>query len=75
MTKGMDSNVGDDDFDSPSFEDLLDLIQEQEIVMKRQSKEIKQLNALDNIICTLATNYDDLLCIFKLLSQEHESSI
>ena len=75
MTKGMDSNVGDDDFNSPSFEDLLDLIQEQEIVMKRQSKEIKQLNAPNDLNASLATNYDDLLCIFKLLSQEHESSI
>ena len=72
MTKGLDSNVGDDDFDSPSFEDLLDLIQEQEIVMKRQSKEIKQLNASNDLNASLATNYDDLLCKFKLLIMEYE---
>ena len=40
-TKGKDSNVSDDDSDSLSFEDLLDLIHEQQRVMKRQTKEIK----------------------------------
>jgi hypothetical protein len=37
--------------------------------MKRQYKEIKELSALN---ASLATNYDDLLCKFKLLSKEHE---
>ena len=37
--------------------------------MKRQAKEIKQLNALN---ANLATNYEDLLCKFKLLRKEHE---
>ena len=66
MAKGMDSDVSGDDSDTPSFEDLLDLIHEQQRVMKRQAKEIKNLNA------SLATNYDDRLCKFKLLSEKHE---
>ena len=37
MVEGMDSNVSDDDSDTPSFEDLLDLIHEQQRVMKRQA--------------------------------------
>ena len=40
MAKGMDSDVSDDDSDTP-FKDLLDLIHEQQRVMKRQTKEIK----------------------------------
>ena len=70
--KGMDSNVSDDDSDAPSFEDLLDLIHEQQGVMKRQAKEIKNLNALNDLNASLATNYENLLCKFKLLSKEHE---
>ena len=38
MAKGMDSDVSDDDSDTPSFKDLLDLIHEQQRVMKRQAK-------------------------------------
>ena len=38
MAKDMDSNISDDDSDTPSFEDLLDLIHEQHGVMKRQAK-------------------------------------
>ena len=72
MAKGMDSNVSDDDSEYPSFEDLLDLIHEQQRVMKRQAKEIKQLNALNGLNASLAINYDDLLCKFKLLKKEHK---
>ena len=72
MAEGMDSNVSDDDSDTPSFEDLLDLIHEQQRVMKRQAKEIKNLNALNDLNASLATNYENLLCKFKLLSKEHE---
>jgi hypothetical protein len=61
MSKGMESDVSDDDSDSPSFEDLLELIHEQQRVMKRQAKEIKQLNAFNDLNASLATNYDDLL--------------
>ena len=72
MAEGINSNVSDDDSDAPSFEDLLDLIHEQQGVMKRQAKEIKNLNALEDLNASLATNFDDLMCKFKLLSEEHE---
>ena len=72
MAKGTNSNVSDDDSDAPSFEDLLDLIHEKQGVMKRQAKEIKNLNALKDLNASLATNFDDLMCKFKLLSEEHE---
>jgi len=67
-----DRNVSEDDSNSPLFEDFLDLIHEKQRVMKRQTKEIKQLNALNDLNASLATNYEDLLCKFKLLSKEHE---
>jgi len=38
-------------------------------VIKKQSKEIKNLIDLN---ASLATNYKNLLCKFKLLSKEHE---
>ena len=72
MAKGMDSDVSGDDSDTPSFEDLLDLIHEQQRVMKRQSKEIKNLKALNDLNASLATNFEDLMCKFKLLSKKHE---
>ena len=65
----MDSNVSDDDSNSPSIKDLLDLVHEHQRVIRKQSKEIKNLNDLN---ASLATNYEDLLCKFKLLSKEHE---
>ena len=35
MAKGMDSDVSDDDFDSPSYEELLELVHEhQKVIMK-----------------------------------------
>ena len=72
MAEGINSNVSDDDSDAPSFEDLLDLIHEQQGVMKRQTNEIKNLNALNDLNSSLATNYKNLLCKFKLLSKEYE---
>ena len=72
MAEGMNSNVSDDDSDAPSFEDLLDLIHEQQGVMKRQAKEIKNLNALNDLNAIFATNYESLSYKFKLLSEEHE---
>ena len=41
-------------------------------VIKKQSKEIKNLNALNDLNASLATNFEDLMCKFKLLSKEHE---
>jgi len=66
MAKGMDSNISDDDSDSPSIKDILDLVHEHPRIIRKQSREIKNLNA------SLAINYEDLLCKFKLLSKEHE---
>ena len=58
MGKGMDSNVSDDDSDSPSIKDLLDLVLEHQRVIRKQSKEIKHLNALNDLNASLATNYE-----------------
>ena len=41
-------------------------------VIKKQSEEIKNLNALNDLNASLATNFEDLMCKFKLLSKEHE---
>ena len=72
MAKGMESEVSDDDFDSPSIDELLDLVHEHQKVIKKQSKEIKNLNALNERNASLAINYEDLLCKFKSLNQNHE---
>ena len=72
VAKGMDSNVSDDDSEYPSIKDLLDLVHEHQEVIRKQSKEIKNLNALNDLNTSFATNYEDLLCKFKLLSKEHE---
>ena len=72
MAKGMDSDVSDDDSNSPSIDELFDLVHGHQKVIKKQSKEIKNLNALKDLNATLATNSDDLMCKFKLLSKEHE---
>jgi hypothetical protein len=39
-------------------------------VLEKQANEIKELNALNDLSATLATNYEQLLCKFKLLSKE-----
>ena len=72
MAKGMDSDVSDDDSDSPSIDELLDLVHEHQKVIKKQSKEIKNLNALNDLNDSLATIFEDLMCKFNLLSKEHE---
>ena len=72
MAQGMESDVSDDDSDSPSIDELLDLVHEHQKVIKKQSKEIKNLNALNDFNASLATNYEDLLCKFKLLNEKHE---
>ena len=66
MAKGMKNDVSDDDSDSPSYEELLDLVHEHQRAIKKQSKKCDAPNA------TLATNYDNLLCKFQMLSKEHE---
>ena len=72
IAKGMDSDVSDDDSNSPSIDELLDVVHEHQKVIKKQSKEIKNLNALNDLNASLATNFKDLMCKFKLLSKEHE---
>ena len=68
----MDSEVSDDDSNSHSIDELLDLVNEHQKVIKKQLKEIKNLNALNDLNASLATNIEDLMCKFKLLSTEHE---
>jgi hypothetical protein len=70
MAKGMESNVGDDESDTTSLDDLVELVHEQKGMLKKQANEIKELNALNDHSGTLATNYEHLLCKFKLLSKE-----
>ena len=68
----MESDVSDDDSNSPSIDELLDLVHEHQKVIKKQSKEIKNLSALKDLNAFLPTNFEDLMCKFKLLSKEHE---
>jgi hypothetical protein len=70
MTKGMESNVRDDESDTTSLDDLVELVHEQKGMFKKQANEIKELNALNDLSSTHATNYEHLLCKFKLLSKE-----
>jgi hypothetical protein len=70
MAKVMESNVSDDESDTTSLDDLVELVHEQKGMLKKQANEIKELNALHDLSATLATNYEHLLCKFKLLSKE-----
>jgi hypothetical protein len=70
MAKGMENNVSDDESDTASLDDLVQLVYEQKGMLKKQANEIKELNALSDLSATLATNYEHLLCKFKLLSKE-----
>ena len=69
MAKGMENDVSDDDSNSPSYEEFLDLVHEHQRAIKKQSKKCDALNDLNAI---LATNYDNLLCKFQMFSKEHE---
>jgi hypothetical protein len=70
MAKGMESNISDDESDTTSLDDLVELVHEQKGMLKKQANEIKELNALNDFSATLATNYEHLLCKFKLLRKE-----
>jgi hypothetical protein len=70
MAKGTESNVSDDKSDTTSLDDLVELVHEKKGMLKKQANEIKELNALNDLSATLATNYEHLLCKFKLLSKE-----
>ena len=70
----MESDVsdGESDEDSPSQEELLHLINEQQRTLKKQSKELKKFNALNEIYATFFSNYKQLLRKFNLLNKKHE---
>jgi hypothetical protein len=67
MAKGMESDVSDDKSDTTSLDDLVELVHEQKGILEKQANEIKELNALNDLSVTLATNYEHLLCKFKFL--------
>ena len=46
MAQGMESDVSDDDSDSPSYDELLDLVHEHQRVIKKQSQKCNALNDL-----------------------------
>jgi hypothetical protein len=45
--------------------DDVELVHEQKGILEKQANEIKELNALNDLSGTLATNYEHLLCKFK----------
>jgi hypothetical protein len=61
MARGMESNVSDDESDTTSLDDLVELVHEQKGMLKKQANEIKEPNALNDLSATLATNYEQLL--------------
>jgi hypothetical protein len=56
MTKGMESNVSDDESDTTSLDDLVELVHEQKGMLEKQANEIKELNVVNDLSATLATN-------------------
>jgi hypothetical protein len=70
MAKGMESGVSDDESDTTSLDDLVELVHEQKGMLKKQANEIKELNTLNDLSATLATKYEYLLCKFKLLNKK-----
>ena len=72
MAQGMESNVSNDDSDSPSYEEFLELVHQHQKIIKKQLNEIENLNALNDFNAIFATKYESLLCKFKLLSEQYE---
>jgi hypothetical protein len=70
MAKGMENNVSDDESETTSLDDLVELVHEQKGILEKQANEIKELNALNDLSATLATNNEHLLWKFKLLSKD-----
>jgi hypothetical protein len=70
MAQGMESNVSDDESDNTSLNDIVELVHDQKGMLKKQANEIKELNVLNDLSAALATNYEYLLCKFKLLRKE-----
>ena len=61
MAQGMESDVSDGDSDSPSYEELLELVHEHQKIIKKQLNEIENHNALNDLNTIFATNYEKLL--------------
>jgi hypothetical protein len=53
MAKGMESNVSDDESDTTSLNDLVELVHEKKGMHDKQANEIKELNALNDLSATL----------------------
>jgi hypothetical protein len=75
MAQGMESNVSDDESDTTSLNGLVELVHEQKGMLKKQANEIKELNALNDLSATLATNYEHLLCKFSKECDELKSKL
>jgi hypothetical protein len=69
MAQGMESNVSEDESDTTSLDDLVELVHEQKGILEKQANEIKELNALNDLSATLATNYEHLLCKSNCLTR------
>ena len=74
MAKGMDSDVSDDDSDSPSYEELLELVHEHKKVIKKQINEIENLNTLNDLNAIFATNYNFFYVNSNCLAKSMKSS-
>jgi hypothetical protein len=49
MAQGMENNVSDDDSDTTSLDDLVELVHEQKGMFNKKANEIKELNALNDL--------------------------
>jgi hypothetical protein len=57
MAQGMESNVSDNESDTTSLDEPVEIVHEKKEILKKQANEIKELNALNDLTTTLATNY------------------
>jgi hypothetical protein len=57
MAQGMESNVSDNESDTTSLDEPVEIVHEKKEILKKQANEIKELNALNGLTATLATNY------------------
>ena len=70
MAKDMENDVSDDDSDSPSIYELLDLVHEHKKIIKKQSKKIKKTLMLLMILMLLLLQimkscYANLNCLAR----------
>jgi hypothetical protein len=57
IAKGMESNVSDDESDTTSLNDLVELVHEQKGMLEKQANKIKELHALNDISAMLKVNF------------------